>query len=131
MYTDYCHYFPPVLEIGHQRDYRSSLLHTDRHADAATSRETNVRKFQVHSRKEIIYYFCNFFPFPSSLIFNYLIFQEKSDARLRLLNEILQGIRLIKLHAWENLFEDRIRKTREQELKLLKKDSVYWALISK
>ncbi|KAL0120319.1 hypothetical protein PUN28_008165 [Cardiocondyla obscurior] len=55
---------------------------------------------------------------------------EKSDARLRLLNEILQGIRLIKLRAWENLFEDRIRKTRNQELKLLKKDSVYWALIN-
>ncbi|XP_011881729.1 PREDICTED: ATP-binding cassette sub-family C member Sur [Vollenhovia emeryi] len=55
---------------------------------------------------------------------------ERSDARLRLLNEILQGIRLIKLHAWENLFEDRIRRTRDQELKLLRKDSVYWALIN-
>ncbi|XP_012522703.2 ATP-binding cassette sub-family C member Sur [Monomorium pharaonis] len=55
---------------------------------------------------------------------------EKSDARLRLLNEILQGIRLIKLRAWENLFEDRIRGAREQELKLLKKDSIYWALIN-
>ncbi|XP_039304714.1 ATP-binding cassette sub-family C member Sur isoform X2 [Solenopsis invicta] len=55
---------------------------------------------------------------------------EKSDARLRLLNEILQGIRLIKLRAWENLFEDRICKTREQELKLLKRDSIYWALIN-
>ncbi|XP_011635575.1 ATP-binding cassette sub-family C member Sur [Pogonomyrmex barbatus] len=55
---------------------------------------------------------------------------EKSDARLRLLNEILQGIRFIKLHAWENLFENRIRKTRDQELKLLKKDSIYWTLIN-
>ncbi|XP_018345324.1 PREDICTED: ATP-binding cassette sub-family C member Sur [Trachymyrmex septentrionalis] len=55
---------------------------------------------------------------------------EKSDTRLRLLNEILQGIRLIKLHAWENLFEDRIYKTRDEELKLLKKDSIYWALIN-
>jgi len=56
--------------------------------------------------------------------------QEKSDARLRLVNEILQGMRLIKLRAWENVFDDRIRKTRNQELKLLNKDSVYWALIS-
>ncbi|KYM97235.1 Cystic fibrosis transmembrane conductance regulator [Cyphomyrmex costatus] len=55
---------------------------------------------------------------------------EKSDTRLRLLNEILQGIRLIKLRAWENLFEDRIYKTRDEELKLLKKDSIYWALIN-
>lgn len=57
-------------------------------------------------------------------------FQEKSDARLRLVNEILQGMRLIKLRAWENVFKDRIRRTRNQELKLLNKDSVYWALIS-
>ncbi|EGI61249.1 ATP-binding cassette transporter sub-family C member 9 [Acromyrmex echinatior] len=55
---------------------------------------------------------------------------EKSDTRLRLLNEILQGIRLIKLCAWENLFEDRIYRTRDEELKLLKKDSIYWALIN-
>lgn len=39
-------------------------------------------------------------------------------------------MRLIKLRAWENVFEDRIRRTRNQELKLLNKDSVYWALIS-
>lgn len=57
--------------------------------------------------------------------------QEKSDARLRLVNEILQGMRLIKLRAWENVFEDRVRNTRDQELKLLNKDSVYWTLISK
>ncbi|XP_012055355.1 PREDICTED: ATP-binding cassette sub-family C member Sur [Atta cephalotes] len=55
---------------------------------------------------------------------------EKSDTRLRLLNEILQGIRLIKLRAWENLFEERIYRTRNEELKLLKKDSIYWALIN-
>ncbi|RLU19415.1 hypothetical protein DMN91_007972 [Ooceraea biroi] len=55
---------------------------------------------------------------------------DKSDARLRLVNEILQGMRLIKLRAWENVFEERIRKTRDQELKLLDKDSVYWAFIN-
>ncbi|KAL6445158.1 hypothetical protein ACFW04_002204 [Cataglyphis niger] len=55
---------------------------------------------------------------------------ERSDARLRLVNEILQGMRLIKLRTWENVFEDRIRKTRNQELKLLNKDSVYWAVIN-
>ncbi|XP_067206473.1 ATP-binding cassette sub-family C member Sur isoform X2 [Linepithema humile] len=55
---------------------------------------------------------------------------EKSDARLRLVNEILQGMRLIKLRAWENVFEDRVRNTRDQELKLLNKDSAYWTLIN-
>lgn len=56
--------------------------------------------------------------------------QEHSDARLRRMNEILQGMRLIKLRAWEKLFSDKIGETRNQELKLLDKDSFYWALIS-
>lgn len=47
------------------------------------------------------------------------------------MNEVLQGMRLIKLRAWEKVFENRIHKTRDQELKLLDKDSVYWTLISK
>ncbi|XP_015595444.1 ATP-binding cassette sub-family C member Sur isoform X2 [Cephus cinctus] len=55
---------------------------------------------------------------------------ERSDARLRLVNEVLQGMRLVKLRAWEDLFENRIRQTRNQELKLLDKDSFYWALIT-
>lgn len=57
--------------------------------------------------------------------------QVKSDARLRLVNELLQGMRVIKLRAWENVFENRIRKTRDQELQLLDRDSIYWTLISK
>lgn len=59
------------------------------------------------------------------------MFQEKSDARLRLVNEILQGMRLIKLRAWESVFEDRMRKARDEELKLLDKHSIYCTLIGK
>lgn len=55
---------------------------------------------------------------------------DRSDARLRLVNEVLQGMRLVKLRAWEALFEDRVRRTRNQELQLLDKDSLYWALIT-
>lgn len=57
IHTDYCHYFPSVLETGHQRDYRSNLLYINRHTDAAVSWKTNVRKFQVHSGKKVIRYF--------------------------------------------------------------------------
>jgi len=39
-------------------------------------------------------------------------------------------MRLIKLRAWESIFEERVRNTRDQELKLLDKDSMYWAFIS-
>ncbi|XP_043281302.1 ATP-binding cassette sub-family C member Sur isoform X2 [Venturia canescens] len=55
---------------------------------------------------------------------------EKSDARLRLVNEVLQGMRLVKLRAWEKLFEARVKNTRNEELSLLDKDSLYWALIT-
>ncbi|CAK9810065.1 ATP-binding cassette sub-family C member 9 [Anthophora plagiata] len=53
-----------------------------------------------------------------------------SDARLRLVNEIFQGIRLVKLRAWENIFEKKIKNTRDEELKMLDKDSIYWTLIN-
>ncbi|XP_063983768.1 ATP-binding cassette sub-family C member Sur-like isoform X2 [Diachasmimorpha longicaudata] len=55
---------------------------------------------------------------------------EKSDSRLKLLNEILQGMRLVKLRAWELIFERRIQHTRDIELSLLDKDSLYWGLIT-
>ncbi|XP_043605687.1 ATP-binding cassette sub-family C member Sur isoform X3 [Bombus pyrosoma] len=55
---------------------------------------------------------------------------KSSDARLRLVNEIFQGMRLVKLRAWENIFEEKIRKTRNDELKMLDKDSFYWTLIN-
>ncbi|XP_034942129.1 ATP-binding cassette sub-family C member Sur-like [Chelonus insularis] len=55
---------------------------------------------------------------------------ERSDARLKLLNEILQGMRLVKLRAWEVVFEKKIQRTREEELSLLNKDSIYWGLIT-
>lgn len=50
---------------------------------------------------------------------------------MRLINEILQGIRLVKLRAWEELFEKKIGTTRNRELKLLDKDSLFWTFISR
>ncbi|XP_012273062.1 ATP-binding cassette sub-family C member Sur [Orussus abietinus] len=55
---------------------------------------------------------------------------ERSDARLRLVNEVLQGIRLVKLRAWESLFENRVKRTRDEELRLLDKDSIYGVLMA-
>lgn len=40
-------------------------------------------------------------------------------------------MRLVKLRAWEKIFEEKIRRTRDEELKMLDKDSFYWTLISK
>jgi hypothetical protein len=59
------------------------------------------------------------------------VLQDVSDERLRQMNEVLQGIRLLKLYGWECLYGDRILHTRAKELRLLDKDSFYWAIMSK
>ncbi|KAG8334859.1 hypothetical protein J6590_081006 [Homalodisca vitripennis] len=55
---------------------------------------------------------------------------EWSDERLRQTNEVLQGVRLIKLCGWETEFANRILRTRRTELKYLDKDSLYWGLMT-
>ena len=45
---------------------------------------------------------------------------EWKDRRIRLMSEILMGIRVIKMHSWEDLFEKRVSYIREQEVKYLK-----------
>nr|CAD7596639.1 unnamed protein product [Timema genevievae] len=55
---------------------------------------------------------------------------ELSDERLRRMNEVLQGIKLLKLYGWECIYGSRILETRKRELRLLDKDAVYWALLT-
>nr|CAD7415628.1 unnamed protein product [Timema poppensis] len=55
---------------------------------------------------------------------------ELSDERLRRMNEVLQGIKLLKLYGWECIYGTRIIETRKRELGLLDKDAVYWALLT-
>ncbi|KAL0267499.1 UNVERIFIED_CONTAM: hypothetical protein PYX00_009752 [Menopon gallinae] len=43
------------------------------------------------------------------------------DERVKMMNEILSGIKVIKLYAWEPSFEDQILKIRSKEVKVLKK----------
>lgn len=54
-----------------------------------------------------------------------------TDHRISKMTEILQGIDVIKLYVWEDLFNEKILQLREVELKLLNKDSVYWSFLSK
>jgi ATP-binding cassette, subfamily C (CFTR/MRP), member 1 len=42
------------------------------------------------------------------------------DERVKLMNEVLNGIKVLKLYAWEPSFEDQILKIREKEIKVLK-----------
>ncbi len=43
--------------------------------------------------------------------------QKNGDRRLKLTNELLQGIRIVKYYAWENAFRDNIETNRDEELK--------------
>lgn len=54
-----------------------------------------------------------------------------TDHRISKITEILQGMNVIKLYVWEDLFNEKILNLREVELKLLNKDSIYWSFLSK
>nr|XP_026495227.1 ATP-binding cassette sub-family C member Sur [Vanessa tameamea]XP_026495229.1 ATP-binding cassette sub-family C member Sur [Vanessa tameamea] len=53
-----------------------------------------------------------------------------TDHRISKISEILQGMNVIKLYVWEDLFNEKILQLREVELKLLNKDSWYWGLLN-
>uniref|UniRef100_A0A8D9AUF0 ATP-binding cassette sub-family C member 8 n=7 Tax=Cacopsylla melanoneura TaxID=428564 RepID=A0A8D9AUF0_9HEMI len=55
---------------------------------------------------------------------------EWCDERLRQTNEVLQGIKLIKICAWEDKFIEKIETTRDIEQKYLNKDSIYWGIMT-
>ncbi|XP_056384893.1 ATP-binding cassette sub-family C member 2-like [Hyla sarda] len=42
---------------------------------------------------------------------------ENKDKRLKIMNEILNGIKILKLYAWEPSFEKQVQEIREKELK--------------
>nr|XP_020137224.1 multidrug resistance-associated protein 1 isoform X3 [Microcebus murinus] len=59
----------------------------------------------------------------------YQVAQMKSkDNRIKLMNEILNGIKVLKLYAWELAFKDKVLAIRQEELQVLKK-SVYLAAV--
>jgi ATP-binding cassette subfamily C (CFTR/MRP) protein 1 len=43
------------------------------------------------------------------------------DERIKLTNEVLSGMKVIKLQAWEREFENRIKDVRERELDIFRK----------
>lgn len=42
------------------------------------------------------------------------------DERIKIMNEILSGIKVLKLYAWERSFEERVHEIRGREIKILK-----------
>uniref|UniRef100_A0AAY4BU55 Multidrug resistance-associated protein 1 n=1 Tax=Denticeps clupeoides TaxID=299321 RepID=A0AAY4BU55_9TELE len=59
----------------------------------------------------------------------YQVAQMKSkDNRIKLMNEVLNGIKVLKLYAWELAFRDKVSKIRESELRVLKKTAYLGAV---
>lgn len=46
---------------------------------------------------------------------------KEKDKRIKLMSEILNGMKVLKLYAWEESFSNIINKIRQKELDLLKK----------
>ncbi|KAJ8246363.1 hypothetical protein GJAV_G00266900 [Gymnothorax javanicus] len=53
---------------------------------------------------------------------------QYKDARIKLMNEILNGIKVLKLYAWENSFRDKVLHIRQNELNVLRKMAYLGAL---
>uniref|UniRef100_A0A8U7P8L9 Multidrug resistance-associated protein 1 n=1 Tax=Corvus moneduloides TaxID=1196302 RepID=A0A8U7P8L9_CORMO len=59
----------------------------------------------------------------------YQVAQMKSkDNRIKLMNEILNGIKVLKLYAWELAFREKVLEIREKELQVLKKSAYLAAM---
>ncbi|XP_015224923.1 PREDICTED: multidrug resistance-associated protein 1-like, partial [Cyprinodon variegatus] len=59
----------------------------------------------------------------------YQVAQMKSkDSRIKLMNEMLNGIKVLKLYAWELAFKDKVSEIRESELRVLKKAAYLGAI---
>uniref|UniRef100_A0A3Q3DWN2 Multidrug resistance-associated protein 1 n=1 Tax=Hippocampus comes TaxID=109280 RepID=A0A3Q3DWN2_HIPCM len=59
----------------------------------------------------------------------YQVAQMKSkDSRIKLMNEMLNGIKVLKLYAWELAFKSKVSDIRESELRVLKKAAYLGAM---
>nr|XP_037855563.1 ATP-binding cassette sub-family C member 8 isoform X15 [Chlorocebus sabaeus] len=54
--------------------------------------------------------------------------QEYSNERLKQTNEMLRGIKLLKLYAWENIFRTRVETTRRKEMTSLRAFAIYTSI---
>ncbi|XP_033468170.2 ATP-binding cassette sub-family C member 3 isoform X2 [Epinephelus lanceolatus] len=53
---------------------------------------------------------------------------QYKDSRIKLMSEILNGIKVLKLYAWENSFKEKVLVIRQKELNVLRKTAYLGAL---
>lgn len=54
---------------------------------------------------------------------------HKKDERIKTISEILSGIKLLKLYAWEASFEAAVQKIRAKELQIIRNNSVVYTYV--
>lgn len=70
---------------------------------------------------------------PGAALVNSLCGQQEiqmkfMDGRIRLMNEILNGIKILKFYAWEKAFLEQVLGHREKELRALKKSQILYSI---
>jgi ABC-type multidrug transport system fused ATPase/permease subunit len=55
---------------------------------------------------------------------------KASDSRIKTINEVLNGIKVIKFYGWEKSFANLIHRLRDAELKIFKKSIWIYTLLS-
>lgn len=55
---------------------------------------------------------------------------KNKDDRIKLMNEILGGIKVLKLYAWEPSFENQVQVIRNREINVLKRQAYLNAAIT-
>ncbi len=52
----------------------------------------------------------------------------EKDSRIKIISEILNGIRVLKLYAWEEAFIHSINQTRNKELRYIRQKAIISAI---
>lgn len=53
-----------------------------------------------------------------------------TDRRISLVNQVISGIRAIKTHAWEDAYQEKIKRTRSEEIKWIGRKSVFLSSVA-
>ena len=53
---------------------------------------------------------------------------KKTDIRIKIMSEIIQGIKVIKMYAWENSFAELAADARREEIKIIQKTCLYTSI---
>ncbi|XP_070381871.1 multidrug resistance-associated protein 1-like isoform X3 [Dermacentor albipictus] len=73
--------------------------------------------------------FCSFF-FARRVQVVQTLQMEKKDKRVKYVHELFSGIKILKLYAWEEPFQQRVVDVRKAEMEMLRKIAFYFSLMN-